>query len=176
MKEYIGAFLLLLENSFTAFIGAVIILCFPLAAGIAITAIIARLVKAEAETKSLILYGFIFSVFGLAVAYLYSENKSDTFSQILPPSIGAVVIIFQMLGRLNPKWDVPLDTQASLTGATAGVFCFIFGSIYFDFARVGEDASSSVDTSFSADVPSLEMDNQPLEEPLNTEESEMLPQ
>lgn len=123
-----------LVASFSASILAAIILFFPLTVGIAFTAAVVWLLKSNIDAQATILYGTVFSIFGLSVAYIYTKPGTDILAEILPPAIAGVIVLFQLLGRLNPKWDIPLESHASLVGATAGVFCFIFGSIYFEAA------------------------------------------
>ena len=100
------------------------------------------MLKADVDAISLTLHGLVFSVFGLAVSYLHVDPAIGSTAQILPAAIAATVVIFQMLGRLNPHWGVPLESHASLAGATAGVFCFLFGSIYFEALLISKDTDA----------------------------------
>lgn len=134
MPEFIQSVLNNIVVSLSATILAAVVLFFPLLAGVAFTAAVVKLLKADVDIKATALYGIVFGVFGLSVAYISTMSQADILAKVIPPAIAGVIVLFQLLGRLNPKWDVPLETQASLVGATAGVFCFIFGSIYFQAA------------------------------------------
>lgn len=135
---FLNALWLNIQNSLIASFQATVLIFFPLASGVFFTFIFVKLLKSEVDYISLIMHGLVFSVFGLTVAYLYVGPDIGATAQILPAAIGATVVIFQMLGRLNPNWGVPLESHASLAGATAGVFCFLFGSVYFNALLVSE--------------------------------------
>ena len=75
----------------------------------------------------------VFGLVGVVIAFLEIESSQSIISGILPAIVVGLTVLFQLLGRLKPSLDVPIDSQPSIVGASNALVCFLFSIAYFEY-------------------------------------------
>lgn len=126
-------------DGFAEFFQALVILSFPMVVGVVFIAILARLFKADTDFLPLVGHGIVFGLLGMIVGLLFVFGGPNSISAFLPHFIIGAGFLFQLMGRLNKNWDVPVESVPSIAGAATGAFCFLFAVLYFGGMDISRD-------------------------------------
>lgn len=144
LDAFSDAFLAAAGNALLGIVIALFQIVPPIAITILVVVLFARLMKVEGSGGNIVLHGSTFGFIGLIIAYLYSDRAESMVSGLLPQFIAAVVLAFQLAGRMKKEWQVPIESQTTVAAAAATAFCFLFGSIYFEKIRPAVPPGSGI--------------------------------
>ena len=139
LAQFAGFVALRAGDALSGMVDAFILLFPPLFVAILFIFAFGRLLKTKAEGEQVVAQGVVFGLIGTTIALLYTKSGNSIIESLLPHAILILGVLFQLMGRMNKKWDVPIESHAALSGASAAAFCFLFGVLYFDSIKLPGD-------------------------------------
>ena len=73
---------------------------------------------------------FFFCILGVVAAYIGQVSKDGFVAHILPAAIGALVVLFQLLGLTVEKLTAPLSTKKVLMAASGSGLSYLVAARY----------------------------------------------
>ena len=71
------------------------------------------------------------SFVGVGVAFIEVDLSKNFIKALLPSLVTVLLVLFQLIGRLKPDFESPIETKVGYVTAAIGIVMFLVSSEYF---------------------------------------------
>lgn len=103
----------------------------PAVFGIVLAGLASYLIPTKQNRTDAFLQMVYVSFVGVGVAFIEVDLSKNFIKALLPSLVTVLLVLFQLIGRLKPDFESPIETKVGYVTAAIGIVMFLVSSEYF---------------------------------------------